>query len=326
LLTLEIELLTGVYRASLHDQSGAEWPPHPERVFSALVQAWGDGGERDDEREALEWLEALEPPAIEASDVAGERHAPVVYVPPNDARSQELAILPSDRPRQPRYFRAVVPLAPLAPLARSGGGAVHVRLRWDQAVTASRLNALGTLARRVASVGHSASLTRLAFHDDASNGRTATDVGSLFVPSAFGSLSVRVTYAGRLRHLVGWYSTSGGKARERPLTRATARYAMSGDAPPVAVRSVFGAARDWIVLVTGTRDEERGAPDILAFPRIARRVRDALMNLDPNGSPEIICGHRPDGAPSGAHYNLNIIGVSNPKTTPMTGGDGHTED
>jgi hypothetical protein len=31
-----------------------------------------------------------------------------------------------------------------------------------------------------------------------------------------------------------------------------------------------------------------------------------------------------NGAPSGAHYNLNIIGVDNPKSTPMTGGDGHT--
>ncbi|MFV5689599.1 hypothetical protein ACM55M_13350 [Flavobacterium sp. ZT3R25] len=28
------------------------------------------------------------------------------------------------------------------------------------------------------------------------------------------------------------------------------------------------------------------------------------------------------GAPSGAHYNLNIIGVSNPKTTDMTGSNG----
>jgi hypothetical protein len=31
-----------------------------------------------------------------------------------------------------------------------------------------------------------------------------------------------------------------------------------------------------------------------------------------------------NGAPSGAHYNLNIIGVENPKNPPMTGGDGHT--
>lgn len=30
-----------------------------------------------------------------------------------------------------------------------------------------------------------------------------------------------------------------------------------------------------------------------------------------------------NGAPSGAHYNLNIIGVDNPKTADMTGNEGH---
>jgi hypothetical protein len=31
-----------------------------------------------------------------------------------------------------------------------------------------------------------------------------------------------------------------------------------------------------------------------------------------------------NGAPSGAHYNLNIIGVEDPKNDPMTGSDRHT--
>jgi len=31
-----------------------------------------------------------------------------------------------------------------------------------------------------------------------------------------------------------------------------------------------------------------------------------------------------NGAPNGAHYNLNIIGVENPKTSPLTGSDRHT--
>src|SRR5438132_6249074 len=31
-----------------------------------------------------------------------------------------------------------------------------------------------------------------------------------------------------------------------------------------------------------------------------------------------------NGAPNGAHYNLNIIGVENPKTDPLTGSDRHT--
>src|SRR6266700_7344428 len=31
-----------------------------------------------------------------------------------------------------------------------------------------------------------------------------------------------------------------------------------------------------------------------------------------------------NGAPNGAHYNLNIIGVENPKTSSLTGTDRHT--
>jgi len=31
-----------------------------------------------------------------------------------------------------------------------------------------------------------------------------------------------------------------------------------------------------------------------------------------------------NGAPTGPHYNLNIIGVDNPKNSPMTGSDRHT--
>jgi CRISPR-associated protein Csb2 len=78
MLTIEIELLTGVYRAALPDGVSAEWPPHPERLFSALAQAWGDGGCDRDERAALEWLERQGAPWIEADneDDCAERNAP----------------------------------------------------------------------------------------------------------------------------------------------------------------------------------------------------------------------------------------------------------
>ena len=36
-----------------------EWPPHPDRVFMAMVAAWGEAGEDAPQREALEWLERL---------------------------------------------------------------------------------------------------------------------------------------------------------------------------------------------------------------------------------------------------------------------------
>jgi CRISPR-associated protein Csb2 len=82
MLVLEIEYLTGVACAtSAYDRNSAEWPPHPDRVFSALVCAWAERGKDDDERDALEWLEALDPPAI-ASPPAGRRRVVDVFVPP----------------------------------------------------------------------------------------------------------------------------------------------------------------------------------------------------------------------------------------------------
>ena len=45
-LVLEIEFLTGVCRAA-HGPGGdsPDWPPQPDRVFSALASAWGVRGE-----------------------------------------------------------------------------------------------------------------------------------------------------------------------------------------------------------------------------------------------------------------------------------------
>jgi CRISPR-associated protein Csb2 len=123
MLTLEIELLTGVYRAALHDGSGAEWPPHPERVFSALAQAWGDGGCDSQEGAALKWLERQGAPWIKADhrEEWAERNAPTVFVPPNDDRGNEISVLPERRRRQARVFRAAVPATAI------------VRMGWDRA-------------------------------------------------------------------------------------------------------------------------------------------------------------------------------------------------
>lgn len=83
MVTLEIEFLTGRYVATAHDdRSTGEWPPHPARVFSALVAAWAD--EQDPlERTALQWMERQAPPAIAAGEAASR--LPVThYVPVND--------------------------------------------------------------------------------------------------------------------------------------------------------------------------------------------------------------------------------------------------
>lgn len=83
---VEVNFLTGRFVATCHnDRRQPEWPPHPARLFSALVAAWADADEPDvAERAALEWIESLPPPAIAAS-AAVPRKVVSHFVPVNDA-------------------------------------------------------------------------------------------------------------------------------------------------------------------------------------------------------------------------------------------------
>ena len=83
---IEVNFLTGRFVATSHnDRQQHEWPPHPARLFSALVAAWADAEEPDpSERAALEWLESRPSPGIAASD-AVPRRVVSHFVPTNDA-------------------------------------------------------------------------------------------------------------------------------------------------------------------------------------------------------------------------------------------------
>jgi hypothetical protein len=125
-LVLEIEHLLGVAFAARGTADGAaDWPPQPDRVFSALVAAWGARDRQANERSALQWLERQPVPEIAASGGI-ERTSATVFVPPNDPESGRVAnrfVMPGFRPRQPRRFPAYRPHDPL------------VRLVWRDAVT-----------------------------------------------------------------------------------------------------------------------------------------------------------------------------------------------
>jgi CRISPR-associated protein Csb2 len=85
MLALEVKLLTGRYVATAFDDRGrAEWPPHPARLFSALVATYSEALQRSsEERAALEWIEGLGAPEITAAE-ASEREVVTVFVPVND--------------------------------------------------------------------------------------------------------------------------------------------------------------------------------------------------------------------------------------------------
>lgn len=86
MLAIEVNFLTGRFVATAHnDREASEWPPHPARLFSALVASWADAGEGYAEREVLEWLEAQQPPSLVAS-AADPRRVVSYFVPVNDSR------------------------------------------------------------------------------------------------------------------------------------------------------------------------------------------------------------------------------------------------
>lgn len=278
-LVLNIEYLLGVAFAARDRSSDApEWPPQPDRVFSALVAAWGARGDQNEERQALEWLELQSSPEIIASD-GHPRTAPIAFVPPNDAESGRVgnpAVLPSMRSRQARRFPAFRPDDPV------------VSLVWHDATPDSdTLAALNTVAADTAYVGHSASLTRCRFRDGDA-------------PPASAVPARKWVYRGRLKELESDFHASPVR---RPSPGAPVGPAM--DSPAQVNVGVFSDR--WLVL----EHVDGEMPDLRAAALVTKELRNALMS----GYREIglgelipaaISGHSPDGQPSSAPH-LSIV-------------------
>jgi CRISPR-associated protein Csb2 len=274
-LVLDIEHLLGVAFAARDQSSDApDWPPQPDRVFSALVAAWGDRGEREEERGALEWLEAQTAPEIIASD-GYPRTAPIVFVPPNDPEGGRVgneAVMPALRRRQARRFPTFRPHDPL------------VSLVWREAAPdPDTLAALNVLAADTAYVGHSASLTRCRFH----NGDA---------PAAATAAARRRVYRGRLAELERDF-------RAKPLRRPSPGVPVRA-APDQTKQPMSGAFADrWLVL----EHADGEMPDIRAAALVAKELRNTLMSGYREiglgeAIPAAVSGHSPDGRPSSAPH------------------------
>lgn len=271
-LVLEIEHLLGVAFAARDQASGApDWPPQPDRIFSALVATWALRGKRGEERRALEWLEHQAAPEIAASE-GFPRTSPTVFVPPNDPQTRKAGdptIMPASRRRQPRRFPAWRPDDPL----------VHVIWR-DTTPDPAVLAALDAVAADTAYIGHSASLTRCRFHHGeapAQNGRPR-----------------RRVYPGRLAELEREFN-----AGRRPSPGEVVR-AASGE---TGASPIGGFVDRWLVL----EHVDGEMPDLRAAPLIAKTLRVAVMaGYDRIGLgaaiPSEVSGHSADGSPSRAPH------------------------
>jgi len=263
------------------DRLKAEWPPHPDRVFMALAAAHFETDGGPEEYEALKRLSGLGPPSISASG-ARPRQVVTTFVPVNDDVSpiskKGRPMMPSGslaigRDRQPRSFPVTIP------------DSDEVFLIWDRDVSNAERCILDALCRKVAAVGHSASLVQMWATEAPSGSRTLIPVSRLGTPHR-----LRVPDGDRLETLSASY-----KDELRPTTAVWHGYGSPNPEPkpPDIPGSVFDPA---LIVLSRVDGRPIGLESTL---QLTEALRGAIMKShQPERPPDWISGHDgPDGPP-----------------------------
>jgi CRISPR-associated protein Csb2 len=274
------------------DREATEWPPHPDRVFQALVDAWATHGGDPAEHLALEWLETLDPPALAVPDdehVVWGGATPTVFVPTNDisgpsGRRQygdnHLHLLPAHRTRKPRTFPATVV------------GEAVCALVWPQADAGGHREALSRLARQVTHIGRSTSLVHCWVEERPPD--------PTWVPASrrdSPDLHVRAPHPGRLRALVAAYADGDSRWR-RPPTAPFVPY----KSPTASNLARADNAGRMVIL-----RRIAGAPfDLSHVLSLTRSLRSKLSQHAEGDALANISGHAPQGTPL-THAHLSIV-------------------
>lgn len=278
MFALGIELL--MRRAMLTrwgNREEPEWPPHPDRVFMALVAAWGESGEDPNQRAALEWLERQSPPAMSVTLEKSVRTPFISYVPVNDDGSPmgkkgpfgPMGSLSIGRNRQPRSFPTVVPEA------------MTFFLCWETDIPDSVRPSLEAICGRVTYFGHSASPVRVWVEDcPPEPNLVPDDERSIFRLRAFGP--------GRVDYLKNRYD-----AGLRPLPSLWQGYVQKHAEPETPTQDGPFDPGLFVLRQVGGRRLALESCGILADT-----LRRTLMERYGPNAPEWISGHAADGTPS----------------------------
>ncbi|MGH9571063.1 MAG: type I-G CRISPR-associated protein Csb2, partial [Candidatus Angelobacter sp.] len=178
MLAFEVEYLLGrVFAGDFSDRAASEWPPHPARLFSALVAAHFETGATSEGRAALEWLEQQGPPHIRA-DEAGEATMVTAFVPINYPGAE----VPALRTKQPRELPA------------QGPSEAVVYFIWPHAQASAEIRReLDSIAERTGYLGKACSFVRMRVTDETPEPN--------YSPAETGEQNLRVASHGRLQEL-----------------------------------------------------------------------------------------------------------------------------
>ena len=292
-MTIALCFLAGRFVATHPaDREIAEWPPHPDRVFMALVNAWGTSDQLPDEAEALRWLESLGAPEIVASlesDIT-RREVVTCYVPVNDTElpsrflkkihsdkqvSEGIGLLPDKRLRQARHFPTITPKTD------------NVFLRWPGIEANGHSEALARLCHKVTYLGHSSSPVQCWLSTGTDNIQPATLVPA---KNHAGAMRLRVPAVGRFADLEARFT-----AKLRPNPSGWAAYAPPRP-PQAKIPCVETCFDPRLFILRQTSGPSYGLVTTL---QLTRALRDTVMScytdIHHTPVPEWICGHAPGG-------------------------------
>ncbi|MFC1579560.1 type I-U CRISPR-associated protein Csb2 [Thermodesulfobacteriota bacterium] len=260
------------YAAEAHNPSSPEWPPHPSRLFSALVaSAYRSGtGMTVPKQTALEWLEALPPPSIAAPEV-DLSSAPVCYVPPGDStgrkgkKGQEQYEHGVFRWGQPRHFPNAIIL-----------GEPVVYYNWQEDPEEDTVAALDDISAGVSHVGTSHSMAVV------NTGVGQMPVSAVISPDPNGIHYLRAATPGRLHELETVYKQNTGVRRPTPACEYLASYRSTKE----RTHRDYASESEFISLrILGTM---HGA-DTAAY--LGRALRRAVMSVLGDDAPPAVHGH-----------------------------------
>ena len=284
LFSLEAELLMGrIMASSKSERSETEWPPHPARLFSALVSAYEECDLGIVARQSLEWLEKLPPPEIYADPPvpylgSDHRGSADVFVPVNDESA-----LPISRKRQPRRFPAFSPNDP------------RIWYIWNTGLMdEDHISSLQRIAENVTYLGSSMSPVRVRID--------YSPPPATLAPDKDGKIMIRTVAPGRLKHLEHVYSIRVKTSTIQPNLGRVTPYRVLKTTITYPVDSLLQLA----VLF---RLETKNFP-IEKLAAIVSTIRKSIMSVYPEPIPEVISGHTPEGGISKATH-LTLTGFPN---------------
>lgn len=283
-LVIDIALQSPRYEAGAENRVAAEWPPHPARVFCALVAS----ARAEEDHDALRWLEGQPAPCVHAAPYA----RPVrrgSYVVTNSVKKGGGSQFYPGRENALRSRALTMISSP------------HVRIVWpDSTPSPALVERLDQLARRVPYLGRSSCPATVSCRVV---GETELDPELVCYEPATsddGEYQLRVPFPGYLNALIDQYQdarppweisrTLGYRRREagKDSEEAPDDQRFQG----VVGGEVASVYPDLIVL-----QFERFRPDGRLTPLFTEALRRAVMAVTPDPLPAALHGHDAPGQP-----------------------------